>query len=114
MAQHRPLRIIKRFEVYWTALDPTVGQEIKKTRPCIVITYNEMNELLGTVIVAPITSTLRQLPFRADVKLKGKKGQVALDQMRTVDKSRLGIKIATIDGGAAQEILQKLLEMFAE
>lgn len=114
MAQRRPLREIKRFEVYWTMLDPTVGHEIKKTRPCIVITNNEMNKLLGTVIVAPITSTLRQLPFRANSNLKDIKGQVALDQMRTVDKSRLGSKIVTITGSAEQEILQKLLEMFAE
>ena len=114
MAQRRSLREIKQFEVYWTMLDPTIGHEIQKTRPCVVVTSNEMNELLGTVIVAPITSTIRNLPFRADIKLKDKKGQVALDQMRTVDKSRLGEIIAKIDGKAAQEILQKLSEMFAE
>ncbi len=114
MARRRELRKIKRFEVYWVALDPTIGREIKKTRPCVVITYDEMNELLGTVIIAPITSTLRNLPFRIDVKLKNKNGQIALDQMRSVDKSRLGDHITTIKGKAEQEILEKLSEMFAE
>lgn len=114
MAKRRALREIKRFEVYWVALDPTIGREIKKIRPCVVITHDDMNELLGTVIVAPITSTLRNLPFRADVKLKDKNGQIALDQIRSVDKSRLGDYITIIKGKAEQEILEKLSEMFAE
>ncbi len=114
MARRNTLREIKRFEVYWAALDPTIGREIKKTRPCVVITHDEMNELLGTIIIAPVTSTLRNLPFRIDIKLKDKNGQVALDQMRSVDKSRLGDYIATIKGKAEQEILEKLSEMFAE
>lgn len=114
MARKRPLREIKRFEVYWTELDPTVGREIQKTRPCVIVTNDEMNELLGTVIVAPITSAIRNLPFRVDCILKGKNGQIALDQMRTVDKSRLGELIGSIKGKAATEILDKLSEMFAE
>ncbi len=114
MARPTSLRNIRQFEVYWINLDPTVGHEIQKTRPCVVITSNEMNELLGTVIVAPVTSTLRNLPFRIDVKLLDKKGQVALDQMRAIDKSRIINKITEIEDSAAQEILQKLSEMFAE
>lgn len=114
MGQRKPLREIKRFEVYWVTLDPTIGFEIQKTRPCVVITPDFMNEMLGTVIIVPMTSTLRQLPFRAEVKFNGRNGEVALDQMRSVDKSRLGKALAMLDGEAAQEILQKLEEMFAE
>lgn len=114
MARRRTVREIKRFEVYWVSLDPTIGHEINKTRPCVVITYDEMNELLGTVIIAPITSTLRNLPFRCDIQIKGKQGQVALDQMRTVDKLRLGKLINVVSGKARQEILEKLSEMFAK
>ncbi len=114
MAQRRPLREIKRFEVYWTILDPTVGHEIQKTRPCVVLSPNSLNVFLETVIIAPFTSTSRKYLFRADSNLKNIKGQVALDQMRTVDKSRLGDIVTKIDGKAAQEILQKLSEMFAE
>lgn len=114
MAQRRELRGIKRFEVYWVALDPTVGFEIQKTRLCVIITPDFMNEMLGTVIIAPLTSALRQLPFRAEIMFDGKRGEVALDQMRSVDKSRLGKSIAMLDDKSSQEIIQKLQEMFAE
>ncbi|MEZ5690438.1 MAG: type II toxin-antitoxin system PemK/MazF family toxin [Rickettsiales bacterium] len=114
MAGRGIARSIKRFEVYWTTLDPAVGHEMQKTRPCMVITPDKMNRLLGTVIIAPITSTQRSLPFRANVEIKGKKGQIALDQLRTVDKSRIGDVIEMIRGKDRQEILAKLEEMFAE
>jgi mRNA interferase MazF len=114
MGQRRELRQIKRFEVYWVALDPIVGFEMQKTRPCVVITPNFMNEMLGTVVIAPMTTNFRALPFRVKVILGGKKGEIALDQMRAVDKLRLGKAIATLDNEAAQDIIQKLQEMFAE
>jgi mRNA interferase MazF len=116
MARHKQkaIREIKRFEVYWVSLDPTLGHEIQKTRPCVIISPDNLNSFMQTVIMAPFTSTSHHYPFRADSNLKDIKGQVALDQMRAVDKSRLGDYIATIKGKAAQEILQKLLEMFAE
>lgn len=114
MGQRKALKEIKRFEVYWAALDPALGFEMQKTRPCVVLTNNIMNELLETIVIAPITSTRRQLPFRLPVKLNGKDGEIALDQMRAVDKSRLGKRMAVIDGKAEQEILEILAEMFAQ
>lgn len=114
MAQKRPLREIKRFEVYWTMLDPTVGHEIQKTRPCVVISPNSLNSSLQTIIISPFTSTTRKYPFRADSNLSNAKGQIALDQMRTVDKSRIGELIGSIKGKAKKDILDKLSEMFAE
>lgn len=114
MAAKRQLREIKRFEVYWTELDPTIGHEIQKTRPCVVISPDSLNFFLQTVIISPFTSTTRKYLFRADSNLKNIKGQIALDQMRAVDKSRLGDLIGVIKGKAATEILDKLSEMFAE
>jgi mRNA interferase MazF len=114
MGQRRELREIKRFEVYWVALDPTVGFEMQKTRPCVVLSPNSLNLELETVIVAPFTSTARKYQFRANSNLKEINGQIALDQMRAVDKSRLGKRMAVIEGKAEQEILEILAEMFAE
>lgn len=79
---------IKRFDVYLVNLDPTVGKEIQKTRPNIIISPNEMNHHLGTIIIAPLTTHGRDYPTRVACKFEGKDGQVVLDQIRTVDKSR--------------------------
>lgn len=70
-------------------LDPTLGSEIKKTRPCVIISPNEMNKYLNTIVIAPMTSSLNQFPTRVDVEHNGKKGMIAIDQIRTVDKSRI-------------------------
>lgn len=80
---------VKRFEVYLVNLDPTVGSEIQKTRPCVVVSPDEMNRHIRTVIVAPMTTTHRQYPTRVACCFRGKDGQVVLDQLRTVDKERL-------------------------
>ncbi len=104
----------QRFEVYLVILDPTVGSEIKKTRPCIIISPNEMNNHISTVIIAPLTSRLRNYPTRVPCKVEGKQGQVVLDQIRTVDKSRLIKKITTISKPVQNKITSKLLEMFSE
>ncbi len=104
----------QRFEVYLVILDPTVGSEIKKTRPCIIISPNEMNNHISTVIIAPLTSRLRNYPTRVPCKVEGKQGQVVLDQIRTVDKSRLIKKITTITKPVQNKITSKLIEMFSE
>ena len=79
----------KRFEVYWINLDPTVGAEVKKTRPCVIISPNSMNQGLHTVLVAPMTTTVKNWPFRIPVVHKEKKGQIMLDQIRVISKKRL-------------------------
>ncbi len=89
--------MVKQYDIYWVNLDPTLGSEIKKTRPCLVISPDFSNKILNTLLVAPITSTIRNFPMRIQIELQGKKGQVALDQIRCVDKSRVFGKIATMD-----------------
>ena len=81
--------MFSRFDIYYVNLDPTIGSEIKKTRPCIIISPDEMNNNISTVIIAPLTSRLRNYPTRVPCKVEGKHGQIVIDQIRTVDKSRL-------------------------
>ncbi len=102
---------VLRYEVYLVRLNPTVGSEIQKTRPCIVISPNEMN-ILKTVIIAPLTSKGFDFVFRPKINFQGKEGLVLLDQIRTVDKSRLVKKIGMIEEEKAKEIADILVEMF--
>ncbi len=103
-----------RYEVYLVNLDPTIGSEIKKTRPCIVISPNEMNTNISTVIVAPLTSTKKNYPTRINCQVQGKEGQIVLDQIRTVDKRRLIKKIDLISKRTRLKIHKVLAEMFAQ
>lgn len=103
---------IKQFDVYLINLDPTVGCEIKKTRPCLVISPNEMNRFISTVIVAPMTTKGRNYPTRFSCTFQGKKGQIILDQIRTVDKKRLVKKLGSISVHAKNSTLNILHEMF--
>ena len=105
---------VKRFDVYLINLDPTVGHEIKKTRPCLIISPDEMNRFISTVIVALMTTQGRNYPTRISCTFKGKKGQVILDQIRTVDKKRLVKKIGSISRQAQSSVLSILQEMFAQ
>ena len=102
---------IKRFEIHLVKLNPTVGSEIQKTRPCIVVSPNEMN-VLKTVIVAPITSKGFDFVFRPKIKFKSKDGLVLLDQIRTVDKTRLVKKLGIVNKKTSQEISKMLIQMF--
>ena len=105
--------VVVRFEVYLVRLDPTEGREIRKTRPCVVISPNEMNQHIGTVIVAPLTTKGARFPTRIPVRFQQKSGQVVLDQIRTIDKTRLLRRLGTISDKAAGEVLSVLGEMFA-
>jgi len=105
---------VKRFDVYLVNLDPTVGKEIKKTRPCLVVSPDEMNRFIATVIVAPMTTKGRQYPTRVPCQFQRKHGQIVLDQLRTVDKVRLVKKLGRIGTKTQQAILAVLGEMFAE
>ena len=106
--------VVERFDVFLVNLDPTVGSEIKKTRPCVVISPNEMNRWIRTVIVAPMTTKGREYPTRVACRFEGKEGQIVLDQMRTVDKSRLIRKLGSLDSETQESVLLTISEMFAE
>ena len=97
--------VIQRFEVYLVSLDPTMGSEIQKSRPCLVISPDEMNRYINTVIVAPMTTQGREYPTRVPCTFQGKQGQVVLDQIRTVDKSRLITKLGRIHRHTQRAVL---------
>ena len=105
--------VVRRFDVYLINLDPTVGSEIQKTRPCLVISPDELNRHIATVIIAPMTTKGRDYPTRIACKFRGKQGQIVLDQIRTVDKFRLVKKVGKIDDLTQTKVLTKLKEMFA-
>lgn len=104
---------MKRFEVYLVALDPTRGSEIRKTRPCVIISPDEMNRHIATAIVAPMTTARRDYPSRVSCNFQGKRGQIVLDQLRTVDKVRLVKRLGRISSTAQIAVLEVLAEMFA-
>jgi len=103
---------VKRFEVYLINLDPSVGHEIKKLRPCLIISPDEMNRHIKTVIIAPMTTKGREYPTRISCRFKGKSGQIVLDQIRTVDKIRLTKKLGVINFDTQKKVISVLSEMF--
>ena len=105
--------VVKRFDVYLINLDPTIGGEIRKTRPCLVISPDEMNRFIRTVIVAPMTTKGTAYPTRVACKFRARQGQIVLDQIRTVDKSRLVSKLGRLDNQTQGQVLSILGEMFA-
>ncbi len=106
--------VVERFDVYLVSLDPTVGSEIRKTRPCLVISPDDVNCWIRTVIVAPMTTEGQPYPTRVPCEFQGKEGQVVLDQIRTVDKSRLVRKLGRISRSTQRAVIETLAEMFAE
>jgi mRNA interferase MazF len=104
--------VINRFEVHLVALDPTIGSEIKKTRPCLVVSPDEINHNIRTVIVAPMTTRGQSYPTRVPCRFQRRNGQVVLDQIRSVDRSRLVKKLGRIDANTATAVLDVLREMF--
>ncbi len=104
--------VVNRYDIYVVSLDPTRGSEIKKTRPCVVISPDEMNHYINTVIIAPMTSSVKQYPTRVLVEFHGKKGQIVLDQIRTVDKDRLIKKIGRLKQATYEKVATTLQEMF--
>lgn len=105
--------VVSRFEVHLVSLDPTVGREIRKTRPGLIISPDEMNHAIDTVIIAPMTTKGRAYPTRVPVTFQGKKGFIVLDQIRTVDKKRLVKKLGKINPSTVQKMLGVLSETFA-
>jgi mRNA interferase MazF len=104
--------MVKRFDVFLVSLDPARGSEIRKTRPCLVISPDEMNHFIRTVIIAPMTTKGRPYPTRIALTFQGKEGQIVLDQIRTIDKQRLVKKLGSISGATAVKVCSVLKEMF--
>ena len=102
----------RRFEVWLVNLDPTQGSEINKTRPCVIISPDELNRYLRTVTIAALTSAAREYPSRVSCRFQGKDGQVALDHIRSVDKSRLVRKLGVVSAATAQEVCDRLVDLF--
>ena len=105
--------VASRFEVYLVNLDPTVGSEICKSRPCVIVSPDEMNRYVRTVVVAPLTTAGRPYPSRVPVRFAGKDGRVVVDQLRTVDKVRLARRLGALEAREAAAILEVLREFFA-
>jgi len=104
---------VKRFDVYRVRLDPTLGSEMKKSRPCLIVSPDEMNRRLRTVIIAPLTTGGQAYPTRVACTFGAKSGQVALDQIRTVDKTRLVQNLGALDEATGRRVLNVLTRMFA-
>jgi mRNA interferase MazF len=105
--------VIERFAVYLVALGSNVGSEINKTRPCVVLSPEQLHRNLRTIIVAPMTTTLKRYPTRVPTHFAGKRGEIALDQIRAVDQSRLVKRLGSLRPTEAANVTQVLLEMFA-
>ena len=103
--------VVDQYDVVLVVLDPTIGSEIKKTRPCVVVSPNEMNHTISTVLIAPMTTKSRTYPTRAAIRFQGTDGWVVLDQLRTVDKRRLLRKLGSVDQKVIGEIKRILGEM---
>jgi mRNA interferase MazF len=106
--------VVERFDVFLVSLDPTIGSEIQKTRPCAIVSPDEMNGNIATVIVAPMTTRGQNYPTRIACHFEGKEGQVVLDQLRTVDKTRLVRKLGRLSESEQEAVLMGLAELFAE
>jgi mRNA interferase MazF len=108
-----PSSSVKRFDVFLVNLDPTIGSEIAKSRPCVVISPDEMNKHINTVLVAPLTSSVRGWPSRVPSLFEGIQGEIALDQIRAVDKRRLSKYLGQIGLPTQSAVLETLAHMFA-
>ncbi len=104
---------VNRFDVYLSNLDPTIGSGIKKTRPCLVISPDEMNHHIRTVIIAPMTTNIKDYPTRVTCQFRGKAGSIVLDQMRTIDKARLIKKMGAVDAETRTRVISVLQQLFA-
>jgi mRNA interferase MazF len=104
--------MVKRFDVWNIELNPTLGAEINKIRPCLVVSPNEVNKFLNTVVIVPLTDTIKPYPTRLDCQFKGKKGQLVVDQIRCIDKIRLINKLGTMDVSTSKNVCSLIIETF--
>lgn len=105
---------MKRFDVHLVTLDPVVGAETAKTRPCVIVSPDDVNRALSTVIIAPMTSVRRHWPTRIPVVFQGKEGEIALDQLRAVDKTRLSRRLGKLNAATGEALIETLCELFAK
>ncbi|MGE4218991.1 MAG: type II toxin-antitoxin system PemK/MazF family toxin [Alphaproteobacteria bacterium] len=108
------VRSVRRFDIFLIGLDPTIGSEMRKTRPCLIVSPDEMNRHLRTVIVAPLTSAQRSYPTRVPLSFQDKHGQIALDQIRVVDKERLIKRLGAASEDTRRAVVRVLTELFAD
>ena len=106
--------MVSQFEVYWVDLNPTVGAEMQKVRPCVVVSPKELNEHLDTVIIVPVTSAIHGYPYRVRCHIMGRDGEMATDQIRTIDKRRLKSRIAMLAVDEIAALQDVLHQMFCE
>jgi mRNA interferase MazF len=106
--------VVHQYEIFLVSLDPTVGHEIRKSRPCLVLSPDEMNEHLATVIIAPMTTKSHFYPTRVPVTFKGRQGWIIIDQIRTVDKHRLAKKIGIVSPNVVGKVKAVLQEMLVD
>ena len=106
--------VIQQYEIFLINLDPTIGHEIKKSRPCIVLSPNEMNQFIGTIIIAPMTTKSKSYPSSVELSFQGKKGYIVLDQIRTVDKSRFIKKLGSPEKKTIIKIKKVIQEMLVD
>ena len=104
--------VVFKNEIWLTSLDPTIGREINKARPCVILSPDDLNKYSATVTVAPLTSTLKKYPTRIDCNVNGKKGQIVIDQIRSIDKSRLIKKISSINEVTSEKIYKTIVAYF--
>ncbi len=105
---------ITQYDIVLVNLDPTIGSEINKTRPCVVLSPNEMNRHLQTIIVAPITSNLKSYPTRVEIRHKNTKGRIAIDQIRTIDRARIVKRFETLTAKEVEKVKNVLRETFVD
>ena len=106
--------VVKQYEIYWIDLDPTRGSEIQKIRPCLVISPNEMNNSINTVIIAPMTSTSKNYPSRLGIQFNSKQGWIVLDQIRCIDKERLVKLAGALDDESILNVKNIIKEMLVD
>lgn len=106
--------VVRQYDVYLISLDPTVGHELRKARPCVVVSPDEMNTQIATVIIAPMTTKSRDYPTRVALRFRGKNGWIVLDQIRTVDKTRLSKRLGALDSAATASVKRVIQEMLVD
>ena len=104
--------MVRRFDIWMVSLNPVVGSEIKKTRPCVIVSPNEANQYLNTVTIVPLTSSLKAYPTRVALLFQNKQGEMAIDQIRSIDKSRLVGRLGHLDQKTARELCDLLVQTF--
>lgn len=104
----------EQYEVHWINLDPTLGSEMNKNRPCVIVSPNELNKFLRTIVIVPITSIVRHYPWRVACTISGRKGSIATDQIKVVDKSRIGSRIVSLTKEEIKALKRTLTAMFID